>query len=272
MNINVQDLIATYGLPWAKNLILAVLVYVVGKWIAAVVLRIVDRVAQRADVDETLRKFIGAMLGALLSVVVILAALAQLGVETTSALAILGGAALAVGLALQGTLSNFAAGVMLILFKPFRVGDLVDAGGVTGVVQEIDIFNTVVNTVDNRKVFIPNGQIYGGIIANCTVLGKRRVDMVFGIGYQDDVSKAKALFEATLKEVPNVLADPAPTVAVSELGDSSVNFVVRPWCNTSDYWQVWFDTHERIKLACDANGVSIPFPQRDVHLYQEKAS
>ena len=263
-----QKYIDEYAIPWGKNIIFALLTYFVGKWIAKIVGRVTERVMERGKVDATLRKFLGGILRALLMVVVILAALGQLGVETTSALAILGGAALAVGLALQGTLSNFAAGVMLILFKPFKVGDLVSAGGSFGVVHQIDIFNTVLTTVDNRKVYVPNGSIAGGTIENCTVLGVRRVDMTFGIGYGDDIKKAKSLFLEIISKHPKVLSDPEPTVNVSELADSSVNFAVRPWCKTEDYWDVFFDVHEQIKIACDDNGISIPFPQQDVYMHQ----
>jgi small conductance mechanosensitive channel len=178
----------------------------------------------------------------------------------------MGAAGLAVGLALQGSLQNFAAGVMLIIFRPFKAGDYVDAGGTSGTVETIKIFNTVLKTPDNREVIVPNGAIYGGTITNFSARATRRIDMVFGIGYGDDIRKAKEVIKAILESDERILKDPEPLIAVGELGDNSVNFNVRPWVNSGDYWPVKFDLNERIKLAFDENGISIPYPQMDVHM------
>jgi small conductance mechanosensitive channel len=192
-------------------------------------------------------------------------------VETTSFIAILGAAGLAVGFALQGSLSNFAAGVMLIIFRPFKSGDFIEAGGTIGVVEAIQIFNTVLRTPDNKMVIVPNSNITGGNITNYSAKEDRRIDMVFGIGYDDDLKKAKEILERLISEDSRILKDPAPTVAVSELADSSVNFVVRPWVKTSDYWAVYWDFTEKVKLTFDAEGISIPYPQQDVHMHQVAA-
>jgi small conductance mechanosensitive channel len=204
--------------------------------------------------------------------VVITAAASQVGINTASFLTILGTAGLAIGLALKDSLSNFAAGVMLVLFRPFRVGDYVTVGGVSGTAKEISIFNTLLTTPDNQQIIVPNGKVMGDVIINVTKHPNRRIDLVVGIGYEDDIKKAKEIMEKVVKEHENVLADPAPQVAVCELGDSSVNFVVRPWTETANYWPTRFALIENIKIALDGAGISIPFPQRDVHLYQEKAA
>ena len=191
----------------------------------------------------------------------------RLGVQTGSFIAIIGAAGLAVGLALGGTLSNFASGVLLIIFKPFTVGDFIEAGGAMGSVKEIQIFNTILSSPDNKKVIIPNAQVTGGNIVNYSANGTRRVDLVIGVSYEDDLKRAREVIESVLKADSRILPDPAYTVAVSELGDSSVNFVVRPWVNSDDYWAVYFDLTEKIKVTLEENGLSIPFPQRDVHLF-----
>jgi small conductance mechanosensitive channel len=205
----------------------------------------------------------------LLMVVVIIAALKQLGFETNSFVAMIGAAGLAVGFALQGSLSNFAAGIMLIIFKPFQVGDLVEIGGKTGIVREIHIFNTMLDSVDNVRVIIPNGDVTGGSILNYTVNGTRRVDLVIGVSYEDDLQKAEGVIRGIIAENQKVLAEPAAVVAVSELGDSSVNFVVRPWVKAADYWDAYFDLTGKIKVALDENGITIPYPQRVVHMVSE---
>jgi small conductance mechanosensitive channel len=201
-------------------------------------------------------------------VFVIIAAINTLGVQTTSFIAVIGAAGLAIGFALQGSLANFASGVMLIIFRPFKAGDFVEAGGTSGAVEAIHIFNTVLKTPDNKKVIIPNSKVTGDNIVNYSAKDTRRVDLVFGIGYEDDIRKAKQTLEQIVASDERVLKDPAPTIAVSELGDSSVNFVVRPWVNTADYWSVYFDLTEKVKLTFDDQGISIPFPQTDVHLHK----
>jgi small conductance mechanosensitive channel len=253
------------------DLIAAVVILVVGRIIIGILTGVIHRQMTKRKADETLVKFLVSLTKIGLMTFVVIAAIRQLGVETNSFVAIIGAAGLAVGFALQGTLANFAAGVMLIIFKPFKVGDYVEGGGSAGTVDAIQIFNTVLKTPDNKKVIIPNSKMTGDNITNYSAMEQRRIDMVFGIGYDDDIRKAKATLERIVGEDDRILKDPAPTVAVSELADSSINFVVRPWVKTSDYWAVYFDVTEKVKLTFDAEGISIPFPQRDVHLYEEKA-
>ena len=213
-------------------------------------------------------EFIGSIAKAALLLFVIIASLDMLGVNTTSLIAMLGAAGLAVGLALQGSLQNFASGVLLIIFRPFKIGDFVEAGGTVGTVEKITIFNTIVLSPDNREIIVPNGAIYGGTITNFSARDSRRIDMVFGIGYGDDIKKAKDILMQAMASDSRVLKDPAPVVALAELADSSVNFVVRPWVKGADYWDVKFDLTEHIKMAFDEKGISIPFPQMDVHMDQ----
>ena len=260
----VQGLVATYGV----KIVAAIAIYFIGKWIARKLTDLVQAVMRRAGTDQTLVKFVGNLSYIGLYVFVVLAALGQLGIQTTSFIAIIGAAGLAIGLALQGSLSNFAAGVMLIVFKPFKVGDYVEAGGASGTVEEIMIFSTKMKSPDNKELFVPNGAIFGGNIVNYSAKDTRRVDMVFGCGYGDDLLKAKSLLEELVNADERILKEPAVTVAVSELADSSVNFVVRPWVNAADYWGVYFDMQERVKLRFDAEGICIPYPQRDVHIHQ----
>ena len=198
-----------------------------------------------------------------------MAALDQLGVNTTSMIALIGAAGLAIGLSLQGTLQNLASGIMLIIFRPFKDGDFIEAAGVSGVVENIGIFTITMRTGDNKEVIVPNGQIYGGTITNNSSRNTRRVDMVFGIGYDDDLKKAKDILIKILEDDERILKDPEPLVAVSALAESSVNFNVRPWCAKSDYWNVYYDTHEKVKLTFDAEGISIPYPQMDVHVSKD---
>jgi len=256
-----------YLVPFGIRIVVALLVFYIGKAVAKSIVKMVNKLTT-GRLDDSLRKFLCSVLHGLLVAVVVIAALERLGVQTTAAVAILGAAGLAIGLSLQGTLGNFAAGVMLILFHPYKIGDLISAAGFVGVVQEIEIFNTVLLTADNRKIIVPNGQIAGGSIENLSAMPTRRVDMVFGIGYDDDIKKAKAILEELLGADERILKDPAFTVAVGELADSSVNFVVRPWVNAADYWGVKFDTTEAVKLRFDKEGISIPFPQTDVHLHK----
>lgn len=262
------DYMNLYVIPWGINIISALVVFILGRWIAKLLVKAMSKVMQRAKVDETLINFLGNVLYVALLIVVIIAALDRLGVNTTSVLAVFATAGLAVGLALKDSLSNFAAGVMLIIFKPFKVGDVVEAGGSTGSVEEIRIFNTVMKTPDNRVITVPNGQVYGGTITNITARDTRRVDLVFGIGYEDDYKKARDLVWKVINNDERIFKDPEPAVMLLELADSSVNFAVRPWVKTSDYWAVRADLLENVKQAFDNNNISIPYPQRDVHLYQ----
>ena len=269
-NIDIGQLIDTYVLPWGINIVMAIAIFVIGKFVVGVLVSLAKKVMTKAKVDNILINFIASIIKTVLLLFVVVAALDQLGVDTTSMIALIGAAGLAIGLALQGTLQNLASGVMLIIFRPFSDGDFIEAAGVTGVVEEIGIFSITMRTGDNREIIVPNGEIYGGTITNNSRRDTRRVDMVFGIGYDDDLLKAKEILNRILSEDERIFADPAPTVAVGELADSSVNFNVRPWCKTSDYWGVYGDIHEKVKLTFDAEGISIPYPQMDVH--QNKAA
>ena len=260
----IYQLLTVYGL----KVLAAIAIFIIGRWVAKGVRKLVERMMTKGKVDSTLVTFTSNMAYIGLLAFIVIAALGQLGIQTTSFIAILGAAGLAVGLALQGSLSNFAAGFLLIIFRPFKVGDLIEAAGVFGVVEAIQIFTTQLKTADNKTVIIPNAKLTDDNIVNWTVKGTRRVDMVFGIGYDDDIDKARSLMAEIIAEDSRILETPAPQISVSELADSSVNFVVRPWVKVEDYWGVHFDLTEKIKKAFDANGVSIPFPQRDIHVYQ----
>ena len=224
----------------------------------------------KSNTDQTLVKFVGSLSYIALLAFVVIAALNQLGIQTTSFIAILGAAGLAIGLALQGSLGNFAAGVLMIIFKPFKVGDFIEGAGVAGTVEKIQIFTTQLKTPDNKTIIVPNAKMTGDNITNYTMKGTRRVDFVFGIGYEDDIDKARKVIEGIIAADSRVLKDPAPMVAVSELADSSVNFVARAWTSADDYWGFYFDTTENVKKQFDAGGISIPYPQRDIHVYEHK--
>ncbi len=264
----VQVFVYEQGFTLAMNLLAAVAIFVLGRWAAKLILGITQRMMQRAKVDETLTTFLTNIVYYLALAFVFVAVLDQLGVNTTSFAAIIASAGLAVGLALQGSLSNFAAGVLMILFRPFGVGDFVDAGGVAGIVEEIRIFNTLIRTGDNVQIVVPNGQITSGAIKNFSAKATRRIDLVVGCGYSDDLRAVKQFLEDLIADEPRILADPEPVVAVNELGDSSINFVVRPWVNAADYWAVRWDLNEKIKLGFDEQGFNIPFPSRDVYMHQ----
>ncbi len=267
--MNMEDLLANGLLVgWAMKIVAALAILVIGNWLAKKIAAIFVKMMDRNEVDITLTKFLKNIIYYALLIAVVIAAAGQLGINTTSFLTVVGAAGLAIGLALKDSLANFSAGVMLILFRPFKVGDVVNVAGETGSVEEITIFNTVMNTPDNQKKIIPNGIVASGTITNITANDTRRIDMVFGIGYGDDIKAAERLLVDLVKAEPKVLTDPKPTVAVAELADSSVNFVVRPWVKTSDYWDVKFSLTEKIKLAFDEAGISIPFPQQDVHMHQ----
>ncbi|MGD8844885.1 MAG: mechanosensitive ion channel [Desulfobacteraceae bacterium] len=260
----VWELVTIYGL----KVLAAVVIFVVGRWIAKLLAGVIRKMMKKSNVDETILKFVGNMAYIALMAFVVLAALSQLGIQTTSFIAVLGAAGLAIGLALQGSLSNFAAGFLMIIFRPIRVGDVIEGAGTAGKVEEIAIFTTTLVTPDNKTVIIPNSALTGDNIVNWTVKGTRRVDLVMGIGYEDDIDKAKQIMHDVLAEDDRILEEPAAQIAMVELADSSVNFVVRPWVNASDYWGVYMDTTEKIKKAFDAAGISIPYPQRDVHVYK----
>jgi small conductance mechanosensitive channel len=262
----INTMVTTYVVPWAINIFFALAIFVVGRWVSKFLVRLLRKGLTKAKMDPILVNFVGSIVSSLLLLFIIIASLNQLGVDTTSLIAIFGAAGLAIGLALQGSLQNFASGVMLIIFRPFKTGDFVEAGGTSGVVEAISIFTTIMRTGDNREVIVPNGSIYTGTITNYSARDTRRIDMVFGIGYGDDIKKAKQILQQVVEADERVLKDPAPLVAVAELADSSVNFNVRPWVKSPDYWAVKFDLTENVKLAFDENNISIPFPQMDVHM------
>ena len=265
---NAVDFLTSYG----GGLLSAIAVFVIGRWVAKFVTAMVVRASRRANVDNTLLGFLQNVIYLMLLIAVCIASLGCLGVDTTSLSAILAAAGFAVGMALQGSLGNIASGVMLVVFKPFRVGDYVDLGGTSGTVVEIRMFNTILLKPDNVRVIVPNGNITGGVISNYSAESERRIDLVIGCGYNDDLRAVRQFLEETLAAEPRLLQDPAPVVAISELADSSVNFVVRPWVPSDDYWAVRFDLLERIKLGFDERGFTIPFPSRDVFMHQSDAA
>ncbi len=258
----------TSALEFGINLITAIVIFYVGRLAVNVITKGIDRVMTSQDVDKTLVSFVTNLVSMILLVIVVIAAVGALGVQTTSFIAILGAAGLAVGLALQGSLSNFASGVLIIIFRPYKVGDWIEGAGISGGVVDVQILTTVLKTGDNKQIIVPNSQIMGGIITNYSANETRRVDMVVGVSYEDDLDKVRSTIEELIAADDRILDDPAPTIAVSELADSSVNFVVRPWVKTADYWGVMFDLTEAIKKRFDQDGISFPFPQQDVHLYK----
>jgi small conductance mechanosensitive channel len=250
------------------SLALAITIFVAGRWIANLLTKVIHSVLMRAKVDNILVDFLSGLAKAAMVLFVIVAALTQLGVDTTSLIALIGAAGIAVGLALKDSLQNFASGVMLILFRPFKAGDFIDAGGVMGIVERITVFSTTLRTGDNKEVIVPNGSIYGGTITNYSARETRRVDMIFGIGYDADLLKAKSVLRAIVDNDERILKEPEVLIAIAELADSSVNIIVRPWVKSGDYWPVFWDMQEKVKLTFDQEGISIPFPQMDVHLNQ----
>ncbi len=268
MQETIQNGLADYG----PGILGFLAVLVIGYIVAKIITSGIRKAMNRSEVDPTLVGFISNLSYMGLMALVVISALGQLGVNTTSFAAIIGAAGLAIGFALQGSLGNFAAGVMLIIFRPFKAGDFVEAGGVSGIVEDVQVFATIIRTGDNKEITVPNGSITGSPIVNYSAKPTRRVDMVFGIGYDDDIKRAKDLLHEIVASDSRILADPEVTIAVSELADSSVNFVVRPWVNSGDYWPVLFDTTEKVKLEFDKAGISIPYPQNDVHVHQIKAA
>ncbi|SFL86701.1 mechanosensitive ion channel family protein [Marinobacter zhejiangensis] len=253
-------------MTYAPKVILAVITLIVGLWLINRMVRVLD--ARLSAKDPTLGKFLGGLISATLKILLLISVASMVGIATTSFVAIMGAAGLAVGLALQGSLSNFAGGVLILIFKPFKVGDVIEAQGYLGTVVEIQILYTVLNTFDNRRIVIPNGNLSNSSLINLSAYDTRRVDMTFGIGYGDDISKAKAVITRLLEQDERVLKDPAPMVVVGKLNDSSVDFTVRVWAKAENYWGIYFDMQENVKKTFDAEGISIPFPQRDVHLYK----
>lgn len=259
------DMAITYASEYGLKILAAIAIFIIGKWVVKKVTAITKTIMEKANVDKTLIEFVESIIYFILLLMVILASLNSLGVDTSSFLAIFGAATLAIGLALQGSLANVGAAVLIIIFRPFKIGDFVEAGGATGTVEDINLFSTIIAPLDNRTVIVPNGNIIGGNITNYSMKPNRRVDHVFGIGYDDDLKLAKDTLMEIMMNDDRVLKDPAPFVAVSELGDSSVNFTTRAWVDTADYWDVYFEQIEKVKLTFDEKGISIPYPQMDVH-------
>ncbi|MBN2607340.1 MAG: mechanosensitive ion channel [Thiotrichales bacterium] len=268
-HLDIETLWDTVIIPWGSNILFAILIFFIGKSIANILIKLLKKGLQKASVDPMLSNFVVSVSKTLLLLLIIIAALSQLGVNTASLIALIGAAGLAIGLALQNSLQNFAAGVLLLVFKHFKVGDVVEISGKIGTVEAVGIFSTTLRTGDNKTLIMPNGAIYSGSITNFSTKPTRRVDMTFGIGYDDDIKKAKSILEQLVQEDERILKDPQPTIALSELGDSSINFIVRPWVNAADYWTVLWDMNEKVKLAFDDAGISIPYPQMDVHLHTE---
>jgi small conductance mechanosensitive channel len=261
-----STLLSDYAIPWGIRIAMALLIFIIGRIVVAMVIGFAQRVMNSQKVDPTLIGFVTSIMRWVLLLFVIIAALSQLGIDTTSLIALLGAAGLAIGLALQNSLSNFAAGVMLIVFRPFTRGDYVDAGGASGTVDNVSIFTTTLTTPDNKEIIVPNSAIMNGNITNFSARPTRRVDMVFGISYGDDLRQARSILEDIIRSDARVLAEPAPVITVGELADSSVNFLVRPWVNAGDYWDVLWETTEAVKLRFDEAGISIPFPQVEMHV------
>lgn len=264
-------MVQTTGVEFVKNLAGALIIFYVGRWVAGMVVRGIATVMQKSNMDKTLETFICNLVRMTLILFVIIAAVNQLGIQTTSLIAVLGAAGLAVGLALQGSLSNFASGVLIILFRPYKVGDYIEGAGVTGSVEDMQILTTVLTTGDNKRVIVPNSQIMGSIITNYSSNDRRRIDLVVGVSYDDDIDKVRDELKALVAADDRILDDPACLIAVSELADSSVNFILRPWVKTSDYSAVKFSLTEAIKKRFDEVGISFPFPQHDVHLHNVSA-
>jgi small conductance mechanosensitive channel len=256
---------------YAPKFVLAIITLFIGLWVIGTVVKITRKALVSSKTDETLVPFILNLISWILKLLLFISVASMIGIATTSFVAVLGAAGLAIGLALQGSLANFAGGVLILVFKPYGVGDLVEAQGHTGVVKEVQIFNTILLTPSNKRVIIPNGAMSNGSITNYSAEGMLRVDLVIGIAYEADIPKAKSILLNMMNDTSNVLKEPAPLVAVSELADSSVNLVVRPWCDASDYWSVYFDVTEKSKHVLEENGISIPFPQRDVHINNTSA-
>ena len=264
------DRIQGYVQEYAMPVLFAILILLVGAWAAKVAKKLVTRILGKRSLDPIVVGFAANFTYIVLMVFVILAALERVNVKTTSFVAIIGAAGLAIGLALQGSLSNFAAGFLMVIFRPFKKGDYVEAGGSSGIVDEIQVFTTILNTPDNRRVIIPNSKIMSDNITNYSAMETRRLDLVFGVSYADDVPKVKAVLQGIADADPRVLRSPAPQILLSELADSSVNYIMRVWIKSGDYWPFKFETTEKVKLEFDKEGITIPFPQRDVHLFQQQ--
>jgi len=274
MEINIEkiehymQMLGDMGLQFGVQFLLAIVVYFVGSFIIKKVVSLVAKGLENRKVEITLHSFLLSIISTLLKAILLIVIASMIGIETSSFIAILGAAGLAIGLALQGSLANFAGGVLILLFRPFKAGDAIKAQGFVGSVEEIQIFNTILKTFDNQRIVIPNALLSNGCVTNINVNGTRRVDMVFGIGYNDDIAKAKAVLRTLIEADERVLKDKGIDIWVGEHGDSSVNLFVRPWSNAEDYWGIYFDMMEKVKIEFDKENISIPYPQRDVHIHQ----
>lgn len=272
--MDIQEYVNDYlpiVIEYGVKVLLAVLVFVIGKMLAKYISDFIKRSMLKSGVDETVSSFASNLSNGLLMAFVVIAALGQVGIQTASFVAIIAAAGLAIGLALQGSLANFASGVLMILFRPIKLGDFVEAGGAVGTVSNISIFSTILKTGDNKTIIVPNSGIMGGAITNYSTESTRRIDLVVGISYDADIRQAKEILKAIVNADTRVMAEPGTTIAVSELADSSVNFVVRPWVNAADYWPTRFELTEQIKLRFDEAGIGIPYPQMDVHVHKDNA-
>jgi len=267
-----QTWISENAMDWAIQIAIAIAIFLIGKFIARMVTNVLKAGMKRAGTDAILVGFVGNIAYGLLLVAVVLAAVDSLGVNVTSLMAIVGAAGLAVGLAMKDSLANFAAGVMIIIFRPFKIGDFITAGGTSGVVDEIGLFATLMHTPDNQRIIVPNSSIIGGNITNTSALPTRRVDLVFGISYDDNIGEARDIIKSVLDADERVLKDPEAAIAVGELGDSSVNINVRPWVKSEDYWPLRAHLLETVKVRFDEAGISIPYPQQDVYMHEVKAA
>jgi small conductance mechanosensitive channel len=261
-----QELVMFYGL----KIVAAIVILIVGRWVAKTLRNLMQKLMAKRNLDPTIVNFIANLTYIGLMAFIVIAALGQLGIQTTSFVVVIGAAGLAIGLALQGSLANFAAGFLMILFRPFKVGDFIEGGGTAGVVEEVQVFTTTLRTPDNKTIIVPNAKMTGDNITNYSTKETRRVDHVVGVSYSDDIDKVKEVLADILSKDERILKDPAPMIALKELADSSVNFVVRVWVKSADYWGVYFDTIETVKKRFDAEGISFPFPQRDVHVFENK--
>lgn len=268
----IVEFLKTQVIEFGPNVLAALLTLVIGRIVVGFVRALISKLMLRAKVDETLVSFTTSVAYVAMMAFVVVSALGQLGIATASFVAILGAAGLAVGLALQGSLSNFASGVLMIIFKPFSKGNFIEAAGTAGIVEEIGIFHTTLNTPDNRRIIVPNSSITGGNITNNSANDTRRIDLVAGVSYSDDLDKVRKILEEILAAEERILPEPEPFIGLVELADSSVNFAVRPWVNASDWWPTRCDLQETIKKRFDAEGISIPFPQQDVWMHQVEAS
>ncbi|MHA7855215.1 mechanosensitive ion channel family protein [Marinobacter shengliensis] len=261
-----MDQAVALTMAYAPKVLLAILTLIVGMWLINRFVSVLDK--KLGQKDPTLNKFLCGLISAVLKIMLLISVASMIGIATTSFIAVIGAAGLAIGLALQGSLANFAGGVLILIFKPFKVGDTIEAQGYLGAVAEIQILYTVVNTFDNRRIVIPNGSLSNATLVNVSIYDKRRCDMTFGIHYDDDIDKAKAILQRLFDEDERSLKDPAPRICVGALGDSSVDLMFRAWVATDDLWPYYWDMQEKVKKAFDAEGITIPFPQRDVHMYK----